>query len=138
MTTADGRRLARLFLVSADPLCAGIWYVCCLSLSRVTLRSSASKSSIRRFVITEKAPTRAFSWLKAATNAFTFKTALVGAFSVITNLRMELFEALILPQVFEPVSRGFPARPRRHRRGPGGLLQHQEVLRVSEGLEDHA
>ena len=36
--------------------------------------SSASKSSIRRFVITEKAPTRAFSWLKAATTAFTFKT----------------------------------------------------------------
>ena len=27
---------------------------------------------IRRFVITEKAPTRAFSWLKAATTAFTF------------------------------------------------------------------
>ena len=54
----------------------------------------------------ENAPTRAFSWLKAATNAFTFKTllrhyakralTLVGAFSVITNLnlRMELFEAL--------------------------------------------
>ena len=37
---------------------------------------SASKSSIRRFVITEKAPTRAFSWLKAATTAFTFKTQL--------------------------------------------------------------
>ena len=37
---------------------------------------SASKSSIRRFVITEKAPTRAFSWLKAATTAFTFKTLL--------------------------------------------------------------
>ena len=51
--------------------------------------TSASKSSIRRFVITEKAPTRAFSWLRAATTAFT-----VGAFSVITNLRMELFEAL--------------------------------------------
>ena len=31
--------------------------------------SSASKSSIRRFV-----GTRAFSWLKAATTAFTFKT----------------------------------------------------------------
>ena len=30
----------------------------------------------RRFVITEKAPTRAFSWLKAATTAFTFKTLL--------------------------------------------------------------
>ena len=38
--------------------------------------SSAPKSSIRRFVITEKAPTRAFSWLKAATTAFTFKTLL--------------------------------------------------------------
>ena len=37
---------------------------------------SASKSSIRRFVITDKAPTRAFSWLKAATTAFTFKTLL--------------------------------------------------------------
>ena len=30
--------------------------------------------AIRRFVITEKAPTRALSWLKAATTAFTFKT----------------------------------------------------------------
>ena len=28
------------------------------------------------FVIKEKAPTRAFSWLKAATTAFTFKTLL--------------------------------------------------------------
>ena len=41
-----------------------------------SLVTSASKSSIRRFVITEKAPTRAFSWLKAATTAFTFKTLL--------------------------------------------------------------
>ena len=40
------------------------------------LQVSASKTSIRRFVITEKAPTRAFSWLKAATTAFTFKTHL--------------------------------------------------------------
>ena len=38
--------------------------------------SSASKSSIRMFVIMEKSPTRAFSWLKAATTAFTFKTLL--------------------------------------------------------------
>ena len=38
--------------------------------------SSASKRSIRRFVITEKAPTRAFSWLKATATAFTFKTLL--------------------------------------------------------------
>ena len=34
------------------------------------------KCCIRRFVITEKAPTRAFSWVKAATTAFTFKTLL--------------------------------------------------------------
>merc|ERR1711949_123317 len=40
------------------------------------VNNSASKSSIQRFVITEKAPTRAFSWLKAATTAFTFKTLL--------------------------------------------------------------
>ena len=45
-----------------------------------TVQDSASKSSIRRFVITEKAPTRAFSWLKAATTAFTFKTLLREAF----------------------------------------------------------
>ena len=32
--------------------------------------------AIRRFVITEKAPTRAFSWLKAPTTAFTIKTLL--------------------------------------------------------------
>ena len=42
--------------------------------SGVLVCDSAPKSSIRRFVITEKAPTRAFSWLKAATTAFTFKT----------------------------------------------------------------
>ena len=40
---------------------------------KARLEASASKSSIRRYVITEKAPTRAFSWLKAA---FTFKTLL--------------------------------------------------------------
>ena len=38
----------------------------------LSMTTSASKSSIRRFVITEKA----FSWLKAATTAFTFKTLL--------------------------------------------------------------
>ena len=40
------------------------------------LLDSASKRSIQRFVIMEKAPTRAFSWLKAATTAFTLKTLL--------------------------------------------------------------
>ena len=39
----------------------------------VTVRSSAVKRSIGS-TITEKAPTRAFSWLKAPTSAFTFKT----------------------------------------------------------------
>ena len=42
----------------------------------VEVRLSVSERSIRRFVITEKAPTRAFSWLKAASTAFTFKTLL--------------------------------------------------------------
>ena len=37
---------------------------------------SLKRRSIQRFVITEKAPTRAFSWLKAATTAFTCKTLL--------------------------------------------------------------
>ena len=32
--------------------------------------------AIRRFANMEKAPTRAFSWLKAATTAFTFKILL--------------------------------------------------------------
>ena len=57
--------------------------VCCTQsgdrsvLQTPSVSISASKSSIQRFVITEKAPTRrAFSWLKAATTAFTFKTLL--------------------------------------------------------------
>ena len=53
--------------------------------------SSASKSSIRRFVITEKAPT-----VKAVVAALNQEKALVGAFFMITNLRMELFEALVM------------------------------------------
>ena len=39
-------------------------------LSELVLQTKA----IRRFVITEKASTRAFPWLKAATTTFTFKT----------------------------------------------------------------
>ena len=50
----------------------------------VGVEDSASKRSIRRFVLTEKAPTRAFSWLKAATTAFTFKTLLRHAKWVLT------------------------------------------------------
>ena len=45
--------------------------------SRAALGSAVYRS-INEAVctITEKAPTRAFSWLKAATTAFTFKTVL--------------------------------------------------------------
>ena len=59
------------------------WHMSCFQF--ITMHISASKSSIRRFVITEKAVVAAFNQEKA----------LVGAFSVITNLRMELFEALV-------------------------------------------
>ena len=59
------------------------WHMSCFQF--ITMHISASKSSIRRFVITEKAVVAAFNQEKA----------LVGAFSVISNLRMELFEALI-------------------------------------------
>ena len=38
--------------------------------------------------------------MKAVVAAFNQEKALVGAFSVITNLRMELFEALILTDHF--------------------------------------
>ena len=41
-----------------------------LSCEMAQVDTSASKSSIRRFVITEKASTRAFSWLKAPTSAY--------------------------------------------------------------------
>ena len=58
-------------------LCNGLWLSCkSCHVLRVTVTrcvtSSASKRSIRRFVITENAPTRAFFWLKAATIACTF------------------------------------------------------------------
>ena len=43
---------------------------------QVWVVTTASKSSIRRFIIMEKAPTMAISWLKVATTAFTFKTLL--------------------------------------------------------------
>ena len=69
--------LCGIFLIAA----AVIWPVMMLSLQRNTADNTPrwathTKSCIRRFVITEKAPTRAFSWLKAATTAFTFTTLL--------------------------------------------------------------
>ena len=41
--------------------------------------------------------------MKAVVAAFNQEKALVGAFSVITNLRMELFEALMYTQYLENV-----------------------------------
>ena len=67
-------------LYAQDPLLAGERRVTLrdvqliLPTLAILLLTGASKSSIRKLVITEKAPTRAFSWLKAATTAFTFKT----------------------------------------------------------------
>ena len=52
-------------------------------------RTSAANRSIGSTTgctITEKAPTRAFSWLKAPTSAFKQEKTLVGAFSVIVQL----------------------------------------------------
>ena len=57
-----------------DPSADSIYLVRCHR--GVIPHYSASKTSILRFVITEKASTRAFSWLKAATTTFTFKTLL--------------------------------------------------------------
>ena len=53
-------------------LCCGAILIRFLKVERFSenitgVMCSASKSSIRGFVITEKAPTRAFSWSKAAT-----------------------------------------------------------------------
>ena len=66
VTQTGGRQGVKLMRNQCEPI----------TTSHNTLDTSASKSSIRRFVITEKAPTRAFSWLKALTSAFTFKTLL--------------------------------------------------------------
>ena len=65
--------LNHFFLLFILPLPGGAGWCGCGTWADII---SASKSSIRRFVITEKAPTRAFSWLKATTSAFTFKTLL--------------------------------------------------------------
>ena len=47
-----------------------------LPLCVITSAANRSIGSTTGFTITEKAPTRAFSWLKAPTSAFTFKTLL--------------------------------------------------------------
>ena len=50
--------------------------------------------------------------MKAVVAAFNQEKALVGAFSVITNLRMELFEALVLMLVSSVMLMMMPRDPR--------------------------
>ena len=61
-------RGTELDLCSSSGSCqASVWFICI---------SAADDPSVSQpvFTITEKVPTRAFSWLKAATSAFTPKT----------------------------------------------------------------
>ena len=44
-----------------------------------------------------------FLWLNAVVAAFNQEKALVGAFSVLTNLRMELFQALVYCLIWRDV-----------------------------------
>ena len=57
--------------------------------------------------------------MKAVVAAFNQEKALVGAFSVITNLRMQLFEALV-PTVQRGEHRAAAGRVRAPGRGRGG------------------
>ena len=74
--------------------------------------------------------------MKAVEAAFNQEKALVGAFSVITNLRMDLFEALQLPLTFtrSPVSRVAVSSPAQH---VGGLQQSWLSLQVMERAAGH-
>ena len=72
--------------------------------------------------------------MKAAVAAFNQEEALVGAFSVITNLRMELFEALLsivhVPRVTPRVMAGELGRGGHH--PPLPLLQRVPEPRVPQ------
>ena len=62
------------FLIDFDRLKQWRQWGCCSARQLVELKTSLREVS--GCIITEKAPTRAFSWLKAATTAFTFKILL--------------------------------------------------------------
>ena len=64
--------------------------------------------------------------MKAVVAAFNQEKALVGAFSVITNLRMELSEALVdlhLVTLAEQEAQGEPPRPKDPDASDGGQLE---------------
>ena len=69
---SDRQLVAAAARRSSAPVREAQWRPVC-PLPRPRALVSGVKRSIG-FTITEKAPTRAFSWLKAATTAFTFKT----------------------------------------------------------------
>ena len=73
--------------------------------------------------------------MKAVVAAFNQEKALVGAFSVITNLRMELFQALLPVHVVEQIDQeedcqGDPFSPPRRE-----LVSWQQHLRARADLE---
>ena len=85
--------------------------------------------------------------VKAVVAAFNQEKALVGAFSVITNLRMELFEALTSASPDNSPLPGIPVlSPRKGQtwgspdcwqslyRGAGATLHHVTMLRVTHNL----
>ena len=87
---------------------------------------SLKRRSTQKYVITENALLNSVFNVEALVGTFHQEKALVGAFSVFTNLRMELFEALQLPLTFtrSPVSRVAVSSPAQH---VGGLQQSWAV-----------
>ena len=63
---------ADLYLEGLDQFSG--WFYTSLLTSVALTGSAVLQIDWRSFTITEKAPTRAFSWLKVPTSAFTFKT----------------------------------------------------------------
>ena len=69
---------------------------CIFRLPSVTDRFNPNNQFPDPICYSNTLPPVLYDYVKAVVAAFNQEKALVGAFSVITNLRMELFEALIL------------------------------------------
>ena len=76
MSEKQIRRHRELEMIPWLPVQAQYLQLCTIIMMKVM--ASLKQGSIQRFVIIimEEAPTRAFSWLKAATTAFTFNVKL--------------------------------------------------------------
>ena len=69
--------------------------------------------------------------MKAVVAAFNQEKALVGAFSVITNLRMELFEALVLLLLLQTMENASTEQSGAADTGQGNISHiHQQMLRT--------